>query len=117
MIKIGRLKLQNFKSFETSYEFDFTNKGLIIFDGPNGYGKTTIFDALELSLVKRISRYIDVDSKVKNSGLINSCDNKTNVFLELLDSNLTSIIVVIDFDSGKYNRVNDVFSKITIRNF
>ncbi len=52
--KLSRLSINNFKIFEKfdeNFEFD-----LVVFDGPNGFGKTTIFDALQLLFCGAIPR-------------------------------------------------------------
>jgi len=59
--KLKKLYIENFKLI-TQREIDFSSLDLMILDGPNGYGKTTIYDSLELLFSKKISR-ID-DSKV-----------------------------------------------------
>ena len=61
MICINRLYLYNYKLFAEK-ELDFTNALLSIFDGPNGYGKTSIFDAIELIITGKISRIVECDS-------------------------------------------------------
>jgi len=58
--KISKLYINNFKLI-TNRELDFNSLDLFILDGPNGYGKTTIFDAIELLLTKKISRVEDND--------------------------------------------------------
>lgn len=55
-IKIKKLYIKNFKVYKEQ-TFDFSDAGLIVFDGPNGFGKTTIFDAIELVLTNQIKRY------------------------------------------------------------
>ncbi|MGA4854251.1 AAA family ATPase [Acinetobacter haemolyticus] len=60
-LKISKLKISNFKAF-SNIEFFFDNSSLITLEGPNGYGKTTVFDALELLFtgsIKRINRLSD----------------------------------------------------------
>ena len=47
--KIIYLGIFNFKVFD-KFVLDFRQSNVITFGGPNGYGKTTIFDALELAL-------------------------------------------------------------------
>lgn len=63
-LKIGRMRISNFKAV---MEFDhFFQRDLIVFDGPNGFGKTTLFDALELVMfgrIKRIDDYKIIDQK------------------------------------------------------
>jgi len=49
--KISELNIKNFKCF-TDISFDFGGDNLVVFDGPNGYGKTTSFEALEILLTK-----------------------------------------------------------------
>lgn len=44
-IVINKIFLDNYKLFE-NFTLDLKN-GLNIFDGPNGYGKTSLFDAVE----------------------------------------------------------------------
>lgn len=53
-IKLQRLYLENYKLFDLK-EICF-DKLLTVFDGPNGYGKTSIFDAIELLITGTISR-------------------------------------------------------------
>lgn len=62
-IKIKRLLIQNFKLFvDFSVEFDSSN--LVVFDGPNGFGKTSFYDALELFFTGRLRRYNDLANKI-----------------------------------------------------
>lgn len=112
MVKIGRLRLKNFKSFENTHDFDFTNRDLIIFDGPNGYGKTTIFDSIELALVKKISRYLDVDTKVKKTSLFKSTNDESLIVLELLEENITKTVILVEINDGKFNRISDTYSNL-----
>ena len=53
-IEIKRIYLENYKLF-SSKTIDFENY-LSVFDGPNGYGKTSIFDAIEFLITGSISR-------------------------------------------------------------
>lgn len=55
MVTINRICLENYKLF-THKEVDFRDAMLSVFDGPNGYGKTSIFDAIELLITGEISR-------------------------------------------------------------
>ena len=57
--KIESLKVRNFKCFDEKkfYEFNFKqDTNPIILSGPNGFGKTTFFDAVELIFTKNITR-------------------------------------------------------------
>ncbi len=53
-IDIKRIYLENYKLFSAK-EIKF-EKYLSVFDGPNGYGKTSIFDAIEFLITGSISR-------------------------------------------------------------
>lgn len=55
MWRIKSVEVKNFKGFE-NFEIDFSNNKVIILGGKNGYGKTTIFDAIELVVTGRIER-------------------------------------------------------------
>jgi len=55
-IKIKKLFIKNFKVYKEQI-FDFNDTGLLVFDGPNGFGKTTIYDAIELLFTNQIKRY------------------------------------------------------------
>jgi len=63
---INRIKIQNFKIFSDSFEQNFNNSDLVVFDGPNGFGKTSVFDAIELALTGMIKRLDIYDETVKN---------------------------------------------------
>lgn len=53
-IELKRIYVENYKLF-TSRSIEFENY-LSVFDGPNGYGKTSIFDAIEFLITGSISR-------------------------------------------------------------
>ena len=44
--RLSKISLNNYKLFEKR-EIDFANANLVVLDGPNGYGKTSIFEAIE----------------------------------------------------------------------
>ena len=65
--KIQRMRLKNFKCFDNSKFYEFTlidQRNPVILSGPNGYGKTTFFDAIELIFTKKITRF---DNKIENA--------------------------------------------------
>ena len=53
-MKIDRIVLYNFNSFEGLNEFDFSNtsedKNIILIGGKNGAGKTSLFTAIKIAL-------------------------------------------------------------------
>lgn len=61
-MKIKSLEIENFKLFDKKFSeiSDISKSDIIILNGPNGYGKTSIFDAIEFALtgkIKRINNY------------------------------------------------------------
>lgn len=52
---IKRMKLKNFKSIDEAL-IEFTGVNLNVLDGPNGFGKTTIYDAIQLLLTGSVRR-------------------------------------------------------------
>lgn len=55
-IRIKNIEIQNFKIYKNQL-FDFEDNGLVVLDGPNGFGKTSLYDALELLFTGKIRRY------------------------------------------------------------
>lgn len=72
--KISKIQIQGFKAFVSAY-FDLAANTLVTLEGPNGYGKTTVFDAIELLLTGKISRVEKLFSKVMQRGKVNYADN------------------------------------------
>lgn len=96
MIKLGRMRIENFKSFIEPISFDFTGNDLVLFDGPNGFGKTTVFDAVELCFTGKISRVTNTDLKTKKDHILKGDNGKpTTVHLELLNGDVTLLIIGI----------------------
>lgn len=91
MFKLGKLTVDNFKSISKEVVLDFCDLDVVILDGPNGFGKTTLFDAIEISFTGGMSR-IDAaggsaDSKAKSNHLLkNAADRRTEIILELNDT-------------------------------
>lgn len=55
-MKINKIRIRNFKVFK-DVTIDFELSDVVVFDGPNGFGKTTIYDAIELVFTGKIRRY------------------------------------------------------------
>jgi len=54
-VKIKKILIYNFKNFRHKTVIDFS-EDITFLVGPNGFGKTTIFDAIELGLTGNLSR-------------------------------------------------------------
>ena len=76
MITLEKIHISNFRAFREK-EFDFENKALILLTAPNGFGKTSLVDAIEWCLTGTVRRLrlcyeCRTDKEVKNlkKGLI-----------------------------------------------
>lgn len=68
-VRIKRIEIEGFKCFQ-SFSRSFQSENIIIFDGPNGFGKTSFYDAIEFLFTGQVRRYEDL---VKNI-----VDNRSN---------------------------------------
>lgn len=59
--QIEKLIIENFKIFKNRVEINFENNQVIVLDGPNGYGKTSVFDAIEILLTGETKRILDIE--------------------------------------------------------
>ncbi|AMS23648.1 recombinase RecF [Pseudomonas synxantha] len=53
--QISKIEISSFKAFK-KINLDFGDSSLLTLDGPNGFGKTSVFDAIELLLTGSIKR-------------------------------------------------------------
>ncbi|GGC89491.1 hypothetical protein GCM10011382_19710 [Vreelandella lutescens] len=84
MIKINKIKFKNFKVFGAEpYCINFEDSRLILLDGPNGYGKTSVFDAIELGLTGKIRRLITLDDRQYPDDIVVAHQGAENVEIEL----------------------------------
>lgn len=115
---ISQLRVRNFKCFDSKkfYEFKFDkDRNPTILSGPNGFGKTTFFDAVELIFTKKITRLQtsieDGRIKLGKNILLNEADKDGNLVLTLIDeSNIcVTIVAVID------NQIQKLFIEDSIK--
>lgn len=90
--KIFNLRLKNFKCFDNSKYFEFrieSDNNPVILSGPNGFGKTTFFDAVELIFSKNITRLDkEIEKKTTNLGkniLLNKANEDGYVVLTMVN--------------------------------
>ncbi|MCR3758137.1 AAA family ATPase [Clostridium felsineum] len=87
MIKLEKVLIENFKAYKEETSFSFNDSQFILISGSNGFGKTTIIDAIEWGITGTIKRieiaYFERNSKKKeqirgenNTGIIKNkfCD-------------------------------------------
>jgi len=72
--QISKIEVSSFKAFKQVL-LDLNNSSLLTLDGPNGFGKTSIFDAIELLLTGQIKRIENLFSKVMTRNKKNYEDN------------------------------------------
>lgn len=72
--RIHRLKINNFKVF-SDYDEQYS-KHLVIYDGPNGFGKTSLFDAKQLLFCNKLPRVSARISALKTVGHANKSFTK-----------------------------------------
>lgn len=99
-IRLTRLYLKNYKLFKSS-TLEFSN-GLNVFDGPNGYGKTSIFDAIEFVItgtIKRITENAAINGALKYDEVFLANDSSKDVVIKaefnIIDDDKSSKKVVI----------------------
>ncbi|WP_214511300.1 AAA family ATPase [Pseudomonas brassicacearum] len=72
--QISRIEVSSFKAFK-NVSLDLDNSSLFTLDGPNGFGKTSIFDAIELLLTGQIKRIDNLFTRLMNKKQVNYDDN------------------------------------------
>ncbi|MCK9606214.1 MAG: AAA family ATPase [Methylomonas sp.] len=72
--KITRIEIYSFKAFK-HIDLDLGTSSLLTLDGPNGYGKTSIFDAVELLLTGQIKRIFNLFTTLMTKNKSNYDDN------------------------------------------
>lgn len=72
LLIIKTLTLKNFRIFNGTHRFDFSKSNIIVIDGPNGHGKSTIFDAISWVLTGKITRYIGSSEHKQFNYIVNN---------------------------------------------
>ena len=81
--RINKLTLNNFKLFSDEFTINFEGNELVVFDGPNGHGKTTVFDAIELALTGNIRRLNPTESQQTPSDVVVAHKNKKDCYIRI----------------------------------
>ena len=115
-MRIREIEAENFKLFSTN--FHEVNKieesDLVVFNGPNGYGKTSVFDIIEFCLtgtIKRIEKYSEDLAIKKTEAFENKIlisDETNEAFVKILFDNDGQCIEIkyIYFPEQSKNRVS-----------
>lgn len=89
--RLSKICLENYKLFEKK-EIEFDKANLVVLDGPNGYGKTSVFEAVEYLLtgnIKRAEQCPEVSGKLgyETHFLAKDKDKKVIISGELCSNN------------------------------
>ncbi|MGX9755309.1 AAA family ATPase [Clostridioides difficile] len=122
-MKINKLVLKNFRSYEEETTFNLnttSDKNIILIGGKNGAGKSTIFEAIKLCIYGPIaykyqgfnSSYISrVKSNINNNSLRNSkVDTLVSVDIEISEGTEKNTYTLIRQWTFKDKKLNETFS-------
>lgn len=107
-MKIKKVLLYNFKNFKYKTIIDF-DEDITFLVGPNGFGKTTIFDAIEIGLTGNLYRVISKDKvtpeniKYNKPFFQNEISKPVIIKLWLYKDNGEQLVVVRKFESEESN--------------
>ncbi len=65
--RLTRLRIGNFRAYKRTQEFDL-DADVVVLSGPNGIGKTSLFDAIDFACTGGIARYEDLP-RSKSDGM------------------------------------------------
>lgn len=105
-MKINKIVLYNFNSYEGLNEFDFTsddsNKNIILIGGKNGAGKTSLFSAIKIALYGPLS-FGYVGANPKYIAKIKDCINSKSFQKDVVESKVQiSISLMIEREVKEY---------------
>ena len=107
--KIKSVRLKNFKCFDGSKYYEFSlddTKNPIILTGPNGFGKTTFFDAIELIFANKITRFNEAiengKTDLQKNVLLNEADSDGFIACTLINGNRECLSLIARIDHGMH---------------
>lgn len=102
-MKINKLKLKNFRSYEEETVFDFatnSDKNIVLVGGKNGAGKSTIFEAIKLCI------YGPMAYKYQGFNASYISKVKSNINNNSLKSDFVDAFVSIDLELSEGTEIN-----------
>lgn len=116
-MKIKRLIIENFRVFNGIYNFDFSDKKMVLFCGPNGNGKTSIFDSIQWCLTGKIPRFYSSKERMLFNYLINEKANLASqlfMSVEIHFETSNKEIITISRSLSRYTENSALVHKIII---
>ncbi|MGW8449497.1 AAA family ATPase, partial [Bacillus wiedmannii] len=87
-MKIQNITIEAFRGFNEKVTFDLHDSQVLVLYGPNGHGKTSVFDAIEWSLTGEINRYNEASDERNRTRFIRNLsateNQKTYVSLSII---------------------------------
>ncbi|EAQ66148.1 Purine NTPase [Marinomonas sp. MED121] len=83
LYRLEKLTFNNFKLFGEEFTINFSGNELVVFDGPNGHGKTTVYDAIELALTGGIRRFNSTENQQNPKDVVVAYKNSADCFVRL----------------------------------
>lgn len=94
LYRIERLTFCNFKLFGDEFTVNFRNNDLVVLDGPNGHGKTSVYDGIELALTGDIRRLTSTENQQNPADVVVANGNNRTCFVKIvLRNNGGSVII------------------------
>lgn len=94
LYRLESLTFCNFKLFGDEFTVNFRGNDLVVLDGPNGHGKTSIYDATELALTGDIRRLTSTENQQNPADVVVAHDNNRNCFVRIELRNKDDSIMV-----------------------
>ncbi len=108
------IPFRNIKEISELIVFELIGSGLTVLSGPNGYGKTTMFDIIEIILSKQITRFKSTkfgNVTIKDNGLLNNTAKNGLIGIEFSNNKeVLSLLAKIPKKGGRGEIDTDIES-------
>jgi DNA repair protein SbcC/Rad50 len=123
--KISRIYIENFKLFNNLPQpIVLSGTDLMILGGPNGFGKTSIFDVIELALTNQIRRINKADLRARFRDVLFQNDNTKDCIIkvEFTSQDLSAFTIAKLIQANKSTERNspqdfNIFDTYILNNF
>ncbi|MEB8433873.1 AAA family ATPase [Cocleimonas sp. KMM 6892] len=94
LYRLEKIIFNNFKLFGEEFTVNFNDNLLVVLDGPNGHGKTTVYDAIELALTGGIRRFNSTEKQQIPKDVVVAYEDREDCFVRLELSNNKNRIII-----------------------